>query len=76
MYKFIKLKDKNNRFDNTDVCIRLDAEQSLPDLLEAFKEFLMACGYQLDSGGSIEYISPEELGLTPDEEEATDGLDD
>ena len=44
MYKFIKTRNPENRFDNTEVEITLDAV-TLEDMLETFTEFLFACGY-------------------------------
>lgn len=52
-YIFKKLKDPENQFDNTDVTIKVNTE-TLGDLLEAFKEYLLACGYQVSGDITIE----------------------
>lgn len=44
VYIFTKLKDQSNDFDKTKVIIECETEDK-QDLLECFKEFLVACGY-------------------------------
>jgi len=46
-YIFKKLKDLDNHFDTTDVVIKLQTDD-LTDLLTTFKEYLQACGYQIN----------------------------
>lgn len=44
--KFIKTADADNTFDNTNVTIEIiHNSASLPDMLEAFTDFLRGCGY-------------------------------
>lgn len=55
-YKFIKYKDKHNEFDTTNVLIQTETV-ILDDLLESFKEFLLASGYSIK--GDIEIVDNE-----------------
>ena len=48
MIKFVKLKEKDNDFDKTDVIIRVQDQADISDVVGAFKEFLLACGYSAD----------------------------
>lgn len=52
MITFKKERDKTNNFDTTNVIIESTAV-SLPDILSDFKEFLMACGYQISPDEEI-----------------------
>lgn len=45
-YKFVKMRDPENRHDTTDVIIRFDAV-TLDEMAEVFAEFLAACGFQI-----------------------------
>lgn len=45
-YVFIKEKDKDNPFDNTRVTLEVEAG-TLDDILESFKEFLLASGFSI-----------------------------
>ncbi len=58
--KFVlkKLKDPDNKFDNTDVVIRIEAE-TLSELLEGMEDFIRGCGFHLD--GTLDIISNEEI---------------
>jgi hypothetical protein len=54
-YKFIKIRDKKNRFDITDVSVSMnESEVSLSDMLEAMTGFLHACGFVFDGQLVIE----------------------
>jgi hypothetical protein len=55
-FTFIKEKDPDNKYDNTKVIIELDTE-SRADLLETFKEFLLACGFSVN--GYIDVVEEE-----------------
>ncbi len=44
MYKFIKTKDPDNKFDIADVTMEIDAADR-QELIEEFIHFLKACGY-------------------------------
>ena len=44
MYKFIYIKDPDNKFDNTDITFEVDAS-CLSDIQEAFNSFIVACGF-------------------------------
>jgi hypothetical protein len=56
-YIFNKKQDPDNRFDNTNVTIESNSE-SLPDLLEDFRRFLLACGFTID--GEIDIVKDDE----------------
>lgn len=43
-YTFKKDRDTTNKFDTTNVVIECDTE-SLSDLVDAFNDFLVACGF-------------------------------
>lgn len=43
-YKFVKMRDETNPFDHTDVLVKVSAEH-IADILEAFKDYLLACGF-------------------------------
>ena len=61
MVKFIKEANPDNKFDNTYVEIRvLNPEATITDLAEAFKEFLMACGYPVKYNEEIQIVGEEE----------------
>jgi hypothetical protein len=73
-FKLIKLKDKNNHFDNYDVEIAGDIT-TLEDALELYKYFLLACGFVIDGQLGIEETLGQQLvsalseaNNTPDEE--------
>lgn len=55
-YKFIKIKDPDNEHDKVNVKFSVETNY-LPDLLEAFKEFLLGCGYSIN--GDLEITEPE-----------------
>jgi len=71
MIKFIKTHDEKNKFDTTDVEIKLPlGEITLTETIEAFEEFLKACGYVYD--GHLDFIEDEDKSvddpdLTPSE---------
>jgi len=46
MIKLIKIKDPDNRFDTSDICIRCHSG-NLDEILEDMKSFLLACGYSI-----------------------------
>jgi uncharacterized membrane protein len=46
-YEFKKIKDPENQFDITNVSIEVESE-SMNDVIEAFEEFLAACGFIFD----------------------------
>lgn len=56
-YKFVKYKDIENSYDTTKVIIQLDAN-SLPELLEAFEDFLRASSFSFD--GHLEIVKDDE----------------
>ena len=58
MITFLKTHDKKNKFDTTDVQIKLPLpDLTLSETIEAFEEFLLACGYQFK--GRLEFIDDE-----------------
>lgn len=52
-YKFIKIKDPDNEHDKVSIKFSVETDY-LPDLLDAFKEFLLGCGYSIK--GDLEVI--------------------
>lgn len=52
MITFKKTHDPSNQYDNTDVTIESHS-QTVTDILEDFKCFLMACGYPVDFNDTI-----------------------
>ena len=56
MYKFIKTRNPENRFDNTEVEMTVEAE-SYPELLEAFQDFLLACSFRPE--GHLDFVEEE-----------------
>lgn len=59
MYKFIKVRDKNNQYDNTTVKV-ISHSVTLQDLLEDFTEFLRASGFVIPSESSLEFTPESE----------------
>jgi len=59
MFVFKKERDKSNQFDTTNVVIESVAV-SLPDILSDFKEFLLACGYQIRPEEELVITNTEE----------------
>lgn len=57
MFKFVKTRDPDNRFDNTDVMVRVDTVDRA-ELFDAFKEFLLACGFVVN--GEIDEVGNED----------------
>lgn len=45
MITFTKLRDPNNSFDLTDITIAVSSDSTAPEVCEAFRSFLLACGY-------------------------------
>jgi hypothetical protein len=57
-YKLIKTIDPENQFDRTNVTIEIPhSDAGLVELLEAFQEFLRACGFQFS--GEIDLVDKE-----------------
>lgn len=57
MYKFIKLRNPENKFDNIEVEMTVEAE-SLQEMLEAFEDFLFTCSYR--PKGHLDFVEEEE----------------
>lgn len=58
-FTFKKYRDMGNaENDRTDVVFDVEAE-NLPEVLEAFKDFLRGCGFSVDLGSLV--IDKEEL---------------
>jgi hypothetical protein len=57
-YVLIKYKDSTNKHDFTDVKIKFDAV-TLDEMLEAYEDFLKACGFAVKSG-SLEIKDTDE----------------
>lgn len=62
MYKFVKLKDKNNEYDNIKIKMSVETD-TLSDLLEAFSDFLKASGFNF-KGEVIIYDEEEDLAYS------------
>lgn len=58
-YIFKKIKDLDNPYDKTTVTIESESA-TLPDLLQDFKDFLLASGFVIDGDLVIENITDEE----------------
>lgn len=59
MITFKKQKDPDNKFDTTTVIVESSAV-TLPDVLSDFKEFLMACGFQISPSSELIFYEEEE----------------
>lgn len=57
MIKFSKTPNPDNRFDLSTVSLEIDNECTLPELLEAFGDFLKGCGYQFE--GTIDIVKED-----------------
>lgn len=60
MFKFEKIPNKENQFDDTHVVVKCESA-TYPDILQAFQEFMLGCGF-----------SPETVGLWLKEDEQHD----
>jgi len=48
MFKFIKTKDPDNKFDHADIEFTIESDNmSKDDLKQLFVDFLKACGYSI-----------------------------
>ena len=56
MYKFIKIKDPENEFDNADIEFTVDCETRV-EMCDYFADFLKACGFSVK--GTIEFVEEE-----------------
>lgn len=52
-YVFKKYKDPDNSFDNADITFEVEAE-TLPELLEAFDDFIKGCAFA--PKGYLDYV--------------------
>ena len=59
MFIFKKLPDPGNQFDNSEIEYKCN-EQSLPEILNDFKDFLAGCGYPISFSDSIELVKENE----------------
>ena len=76
MYKFIKTKDKDNKFDATDIEMTVDdSAVTLPDILQEFKCFLLACGFGIDPCATLEVVEDNEHIEKDDYGEKDEGAD-
>ena len=55
-YKFIKLIDKDNEFDNTQLTMDVEAT-TIDEILKAFQDFLKGSGFVFD--GIMDIIEEE-----------------
>jgi|14BtaG_2_1085337.scaffolds.fasta_scaffold104856_3 hypothetical protein len=52
MFKFIKIKDPDNKFDLVDIEFAIEqSDLTKAELKEIFNEFLRACGYMVSYDG-------------------------
>lgn len=59
MYKFIKIADRTNVYDSTNVLITVpNPDTDLTTLLQAFERFLQASGFIIN--GTIELVESDE----------------
>jgi hypothetical protein len=56
-YKFIKYKDPDNSFDDTNVAVEVEAD-TLDNILQAFEDFLRGAGFGL-TNQTIEAVKDE-----------------
>ncbi len=57
--EFIKTRDRTNEFDLSDVRVSIDCNNiALTEAFEAFKNFLLACGYGIN--GDISIVNEDE----------------
>jgi len=56
---FKKIKDKENKFERSEVTMECDSVY-LPEILENFKYFLLACGYVIRPEDEIGIISEDQ----------------
>lgn len=55
-FKFIKYRNEDNEFDRTKVVHIVEAG-TLPELLEAFEDFLKGCAFSFE--GQLEVVEDE-----------------
>lgn len=58
-YIFKKIRDPENKFDNVDLEMTVDTI-SKNEIIDAFREFLLGCGYQIDLLEEVETVTKEE----------------
>ena len=63
MIIFKKIRDKENRFDTTDLIMRSNSS-TITEILEDFADFLRGCGYSIN--GQLEVVNYEEDGKDVD----------
>ena len=57
MYKFIKTKDEDNEFENTNVEISIPHNYiDISKLLEAFEDFIKGCGFIIDNNSHLDFV--------------------
>lgn len=57
-FRFIKYRDLNNKYDTITVDISSDAS-TVSEILEDFRAFLLACGYQIKGDLIVEATEEE-----------------
>lgn len=55
-YSFIKRRNESNKYDTTDVRITVERSADRNELLQAFKEFLLACGFSIAQDEELDII--------------------
>lgn len=56
---FKKLRDPNNKYDTTDVIFKVEAI-TLPELIEAFEDFLKATGFVINPKEHLDLVHDDE----------------
>lgn len=57
MYIFKHVKDKDNKYDLSDITFEVEGNLTLSEIITEFRSFLLASGYQ--PGSIDEYIKGE-----------------
>ncbi len=57
-YKFIKIKNPDNKFDLSDITFEIEQEElTLSDLISEIEDFIKACGFDFD--GHLNIVEEE-----------------
>lgn len=60
MIQFLKTRDKTNEHDHTNVAIDVPHnDASLDEIVEAFQDFLLACGYRFPENQHLDFVEED-----------------
>ena len=59
MIIFYKKRDESNQFDHSDVMVECEEELCLGDIVDCFRDFLLAAGFGIKSVERIQFIEDE-----------------